>query len=374
MTFSYRHFGAFRLLLACLVVFQHFTANAAPEAFREAMALYWGGNIAVLIFFCLSGFVIAEAVHCIYFEKPISFIANRLLRIVPHFLIAVLISITFHYIFFAAGDLRVARDMPITPSFGESFNVADIVLNCIGFLPIPLNKLTHYDFLDVAWAVRIEMAFYLAVFLILTVVHLLSWPRTYGLVLMVGTAVLLYAVAAVGLLPPKVGLVVYFAFGYSLYFAANGSRIAKYLSIAWIPAMVVHFIQQPNYTGTKPMGRDLTADLLMFGLLLTTMVFLACNRIRGFRRVDRFLGDLTYPLYMYHINVLVVLMSLTTGYHYLVYAAGMSLSIVIAYAFSIAVDPFVNRLRDWIRGRKVDMPPASIPVQPERTGRLSWTR
>jgi hypothetical protein len=66
------------------------------------------------------------------------------------------------------GTLRVARDVSITPSFAGAFGLRDILLNCVGFLPIPLRNLAHYDFLDVAWAVRIEMAFYLAVFFILT--------------------------------------------------------------------------------------------------------------------------------------------------------------------------------------------------------------
>jgi peptidoglycan/LPS O-acetylase OafA/YrhL len=359
MAFPYRHFGAFRLLLAILVMFQHFTANAAPQALRDAMQLYWGGDIAVLIFFCLSGFVIAEAVDCVYFERPVAFILNRFIRIVPHFIAAILLSICLHYVFFSLGTLRVGRDVSITPDFANAFGLRDILLNCVGFLPIPLRNLAHYDFLDVAWAVRIEMAFYLAVFFILVAIARFSWPRFVGLAVMAAGAVLLYGLSATGLLPPKIGLVAYFAFGYSLYVATTGNRTAFWFSCACVPAILIHFAKHPNYTVTPSVGRDLTTDFLMLGLLLTVMIFLACNRFARFRQADRFLGEITYPLYMYHVNVLVFLLSMTAGYHYGIYLAGMVLSVLVAYAVSATLDPLVNRLRDRIRGRRVDISPTS---------------
>jgi peptidoglycan/LPS O-acetylase OafA/YrhL len=362
MAFPYRHLGAFRLLLASLVVFQHFTANAAPGPFRDAMQLYWGGDIAVLIFFCLSGFVIGEAVDCVYFKRPLSFIVNRMLRIVPHFVIAVLLSVILQYAFFSADTLRVAREVTITPEFASVFSFQDIVWNCLGFLPIPLRSLSQYDFLDAAWAIRIEMAFYLAVFLSLASASLLAWQRSRGLVFMAAAAVLLYMASAVGLLPPKVGLVAYFAFGYGLYAVTTGSRPAFWFTCACIPAIILHFAKHPNYTVVEGVGRNLVTDFLLLGLLMTAMVFLACNKISRFRRADRFLGDLTYPLYMYHLNVLIIVMSTTAGYHYSVYIAGMVLSILVAYAMSATLDPLINRFRNRIRGRRVDIP-LTVPAE-----------
>jgi peptidoglycan/LPS O-acetylase OafA/YrhL len=320
------------------------------------MQLYCGGDIAVLIFFCLSGFVIAEAVDCVYFSRPLSFIVNRLLRIVPHFVVAVLLSIAIHYVFFSGGTLRVARDVTLTPEFAGAFSLRDIALNCLGFLPIPVHSITQYDFLDVAWAVRIEMAFYLAVFLSLVSARLLSWPRSWSFAFMAAAAALLYIASAVGLLPPKVGLIGYFAFGYGLYVATTGSRPALWFTCACVPAIILHFARHPNYTIIEGVGRNLVTDFLALGLLMTVMVFLACNKFDGFRRADRFLGDITYPLYMYHLNVLMILMSITVGYHYPVYLAGMVLSVLVAYAMSATLDPLVNRLRNRIRGRRVDLP------------------
>ena len=87
--YQYRYFGSFRLLLATLVMAQHFGADLAPAPLAAALAPYMTGSVAVLVFFALSGFVITEAVDSVYRGRPVPFLTNRLLRIVPHFLLAV---------------------------------------------------------------------------------------------------------------------------------------------------------------------------------------------------------------------------------------------------------------------------------------------
>ena len=67
---AYRPFGAFRLLLAGLVVFQHFTANAAPAWWHDRFIGLSPGSAAVLVFFAMSGFVIGEAADRIYHARP----------------------------------------------------------------------------------------------------------------------------------------------------------------------------------------------------------------------------------------------------------------------------------------------------------------
>ena len=88
--YQYRSFGGFRLLLAVLVMVQHFGADLAPAPLATALAPYFTESVAVLVFFALSGFVITEAVDSVYRNRPIPFLTNRLLRIVPHFLLALI--------------------------------------------------------------------------------------------------------------------------------------------------------------------------------------------------------------------------------------------------------------------------------------------
>ena len=76
---------------------------------------YEPGSLAVLAFFALSGFVIAEAADVAYRGRPVAFLGNRLLRIVPHFVLAMMISIILQGYFFAAGMLHVERYAPPPP-------------------------------------------------------------------------------------------------------------------------------------------------------------------------------------------------------------------------------------------------------------------
>lgn len=109
---TYRYFGALRFMLASLVMFQHFAASIAPLYFTERVQPYEPGSLAVLVFFCLSGFVISEAIDLAYLKKPIAFLSNRCLRILPHFVIALGLSVAVHYYFSEVGSLVVARATP----------------------------------------------------------------------------------------------------------------------------------------------------------------------------------------------------------------------------------------------------------------------
>src|SRR5947209_2601884 len=97
--YQYRYFGGLRLVLAALVMLQHFAADLAPVPLARAVAPYAVGSMAVLAFFALSGFVITEAVDRVYRDRPGAFLANRLLRIGPHFVLAVALSILAHEFF-----------------------------------------------------------------------------------------------------------------------------------------------------------------------------------------------------------------------------------------------------------------------------------
>src|ERR1700760_1525893 len=90
--YQYRCFGGFRLLLAVFVMVQHFGADLAPAPLAIVLAPYMPGGVAVLVFFALSGFVISEAIDAVYRDRAVPFLTNRLLRILPHFLLAVALS------------------------------------------------------------------------------------------------------------------------------------------------------------------------------------------------------------------------------------------------------------------------------------------
>jgi peptidoglycan/LPS O-acetylase OafA/YrhL len=87
--------------------------------------------------------------------------------------------------------------------------------------------------------------------------------------------------------------------------------------------------------------------------LMAMLTTLAVIYISKLRRTDQVLGSFTYPLYLYHENVLVFVLTCTAGYSYGVFAGAMAASMIVAYLMTGAVDSLVNRYRDRVRGRQV---------------------
>ena len=209
-SYRYHPLGTFRLFLAGLVVVQHVVANMAPiGAVYHLVLPYELGSLAVLVFFALSGFVITEAACRVYVGKPVPFMTNRLLRIVPHFLVALALAMAIDAAFDQAGTLRLSdREFPSLPP-EHVFDLRTVLGNVVGFLP-GANRLMGFDFISIIWAVRIEMIFYGAVFLAL----LLPAP---GLLRRAAPAALVVLGLLTGLVHYKVGYAFFFLYGVCLY-------------------------------------------------------------------------------------------------------------------------------------------------------------
>ena len=348
--YRYRHFGGFRLLLAMLVMFQHFAADLAPLPFARAFAPYPVGGIAVLVFFALSGFVITEAIDCIYRERAGAFLGNRLLRIVPHFLLAVALSMLAHEIFRATGGVRLWRSQPSFPA--EAFAPANVALNFIGITPF-IDRAIDYNFLDITWAVRVEMAFYLMMASCIAIGRRLPGKSGFAIAATAAALLLLplFIFAVHGRGVRMLEFLPYFAFGAGLYFATLGRR-AGWLTVALtVPAMLWQSILRQSLEPVAGMpAPSLAGQLIILVLLLCGLGVLAFSDIARWRNTDRVLGGLTYPLYLYHQDVLVLLLTFTVGYSYAVFVIGILLSLLVAMALTTLVDPILSRYRDKIRG------------------------
>ena len=350
--YQYRSFGGFRLLLAVLVMVQHFGADLAPAPLATALAPYLTGSVAVLVFFALSGFVITEAVDSVYRNRPIPFLTNRLLRIVPHFLLAVALSMLAHEFFRLAGGVRLWRSQPTFPD--NSFALSNVLLNFLSILPMG-RRVLDYDFLTITWAVRVEMAFYLTMFCCILIGRRLPWPRGFAMVasgLLVLLLLLSYPIIHGKHGPDMLGSAPYFAFGGGLYFATAGSRAGWLTVLASIPVMLWQFIEsQMRMAPIQGIPVSVAGNLIILIALLGSMSALAFVSIVKGRAIDRTLGDLTYPLYLYHEDVLVVILTVTTGYAYSTLAVGFVLSFVTAAILMALVDPAVTLYRNKVRGR-----------------------
>ncbi len=352
-SFRYHPLGTFRLFLAGLVVVQHVVANMAPiGGLYHAVLPFEFGSLAVLVFFALSGFVITEAACLVYVGKPVPFMTNRLLRIVPHFLVALALAMAIDALFDHAGTLRLSdREFPSLPP-GQAFDLRTVLGNVVGFLP-GANRLMGFDFISIIWAVRIEMIFYGAVFLAL----LLPAP---GLLRRAAPAALVVLGLLTCLVHYKFGYAFFFLFGACLYdYRANAGdapQVRRALPLLLCCAgMALHLLLIPMATKAG-YDRAVLAQAIILAALLALMTVLALTATTP-RPRDQRCGDLSYPVYIHHENAVVIVLSLTAGYSYPAMLAGVALALALSYGLMLAVDPIVNRLRDAVRGRSLDRAP-----------------
>jgi hypothetical protein len=138
----YRPLGAFRFFLALLVLFQHNMQLLAENDrifFRHAGL----GILAVAVFFVISGFIVAEANDTFYRGRPVRFMTNRVLRIVPPYLAALFVSFLVYTYLFSSNRLFL-WDEPLIGSPWQPKLLLSGILDIVPFFHP--RFLTHQDF------------------------------------------------------------------------------------------------------------------------------------------------------------------------------------------------------------------------------------
>ncbi len=353
----YRPFGAFRFFLAFLVLLKHFCADVAPEAVAALTKPFAFGYVAVLAFFVMSGFVITEAVYHFYRQRPVGFIENRLLRIVPHYLLALCAMIAVCSIFYATGSLRITRSADFAG--GHAFDAQNLLANLFGFVPLT-NQMMDFDFIGIAWAIRVEMMFYLFFAVALWLERYSGRVfdrRTLSGVLCLIAAILcpLWFLSMAGRLPAMISLAPYFVFGSALYFLirsrSRGAILMSFVAFAAVSAQFVVYSIHARPPGTES-GAWLEFTLLV--ALVALIIWLAESTTTRFRTMDEALGRITYPLYVFHPVVEVLTLSLVPGYSYGAFVGGIAVSVAVSCLLQAAIDPTVDRIRDAVRGRRAE--------------------
>jgi peptidoglycan/LPS O-acetylase OafA/YrhL len=87
-------------------------------------------------------------VVAVYRNRAGPFLTNRMLRIVPHFLLAVALSMAAHALFRLIGGEHLWRSQPSFPD--TAFALPNMVLNFAGIVP-GVDRFISYNFLDITW-------------------------------------------------------------------------------------------------------------------------------------------------------------------------------------------------------------------------------
>lgn len=332
---QYRAFGTLRFALALLVAQGH-ARSFAPEALQEQLAAWAAGTIGVLVFFVLSGFIISESLQTFYRSRVQAFLANRLLRIVPPYLMALVISIALH------GALIT------TPP--DAFAIRTLLhqfpLLFISWGPEPPS----YYFVRYVWAVSVEFWFY--VIYAIVFFALLKWVSANRGYIAIVFAALLVAYAArrsgISWIYP-LWMAPYFLLGISLYLHATTRSLEAAIAVALCSLAVGWHVY--DWYGRVPHGIGAGVAVLALSAIV---VWLSDVRLSASsKKIDQMLGDLSYPLYLNHFVVLQVFnqYALQRGLQWwLIFGAASTALAVLA---NLIVEPRMHDLRTRLRGREV---------------------
>jgi peptidoglycan/LPS O-acetylase OafA/YrhL len=325
-TQDYRFLGAFRLLLAWMVLTSH--ANHYLPAWVAPLAL---GNVGVFSFFVLSGFVIAEACDRFYAGAPHRFLLNRLLRIYPTYWLTCVLALA---IYVPLGHPELQLD------------AASIAAN-LAILVAPQGT---FFWISLIWAVGIELRFYFVAALMSLAHGLVKRPVLVHALFWVGALVLyLVTVASDYQRLATFRHAPYFVFGVALYHFVAYRGVRAALAAAGAFPFVLHAYWAYNAAGPTA----LPSSTLVFVATLAAMVALCFVTIPiRAARVDKLLGDLTYPLYLVHWPIVWLVGQALPGAGFEGYLA-VALASLAAAGLVLLMEQPLTRLRDRVRRRRL---------------------
>ncbi len=348
---TYRMLGTPRFALALLVVHWHVLPVATVDTAFLAASRF--GPIAVFLFFVLSGFSVTEAALAFYRGRPWAFLGNRLLRLWPAYLVALALLAAL----MAAG----------AGGEGHTLGAANLLANAVALFPTvvvtdPLLGLARRDeLLVVVWALRVEFLFYGLVAAVLLAGRLRVFAR-------VPLASLLWAALLAGLaayhlwdLHPRAtlygGMAPYFVLGASGALHRHG-RLPPSQAVALLAASgllcLLHALSfNAADADASGWGYRLTAGSWAGALLWALLLFWCQRRLARARATgetrDRFLGAISYELYLIHMPVIAALLWIWPHPQWIALLLVPLLSAAAATAFSAVMGRLLRPLRRRLR-------------------------
>ena len=330
-------FGLYRYALAAMVVYGHL------YGFLWGLSVKYAAGYGVISFYVLSGFLMAfilNEVYGFYGGGLIRFFINRIIRIFSPYLVVLAVSLA---VILALPS--VARDLNDNLLFPSS--VMDWVHN------IAIFGLLGEDVRVVpsAWSLEVELFFYLAMALLLarnrttTVLWLLaSVVYTVYMVLAGYTFADRYMPIPAASLPFSVGAALY-------YLRAMLPPIPKWNVV---PALLFFFT---NAFAARVLWNDPITVGLYLSVAASAYVTLSLSMINTkavrpwLAKVDRFFGDLAYPIFLCHWVVAVVVAGMigTRSPSVGLFLGSFLLANVLAVIIHALVESQTNKIRDAVR-------------------------
>ncbi len=342
-THPYRFLGSFRFLLAFLVLVSH-----ASGFLSDQLAPLGLGNIGVLLFFVVSGFVICEALDLFYRSSATRFLLNRCLKIFPAYWAAL-----------AIGYLVAWLTTPETTR-GDPFALLVNATLLLAYLPTGGGLLI----LSITWAVIIEFQFYFAAATIAFAGRSSGLRVSMTLGATVAALALYLVIWRTGSQARFYGgfqFAPFFVFGSLAYFfiARRDVRLLPLLALAFLLSVHAYYLYSAR--GDVAPGVWLGVDGTRWNLIWSTIAYIVLSALffalaarrfpQRLERIDKRLGDITYAIYLVHMPVLLLAthLGLAGG---AAFGLVLTASLVVAIVIQRGIERPVVGLRNLLRGSR----------------------
>ena len=312
-----------RGLAALSVCIFHFTnANRSflhVESIVRKLGAY--GCFGVQVFFVISGLVIPFSMYKVQYRLSDikTFLLKRKVRIEPPYLISFLLVLLLNII------------SSVLPHYqGKPLNTDPVfLLGHLGYM----NSFLHLEWINpVYWTLAIEFQYYLLIALLFPLIS------SKNNIILVTTAVLFNAVS--WFLPDP-----NFIFYYSFYFTL-GIAICKYL---------VNDLSKPYFLISVLIS--LAGIFVQFNLpgLVAGLIPLGFSFISWENAITRFLGNISYSLYLLHAPVGLRVINISGQWfdyglsHYIAILVAIAITLVAAYLFYRYVELPFKKMSQKIR-------------------------
>lgn len=319
----YRRFGSPRFCLALLFVIWLAEPIGGTQHGWEGQTGY--GWVALLALYSLSGFLVTEAALFAYPRRPAAFLANRLLRLLPGYLVAGLIT----WLLLWASGLDAERVLGLDPS---------------------------YELLPATWALLVLLAFHGVVTLAVAAGAGLRRVAAPLLALL-----LLGSLAGVLLLEPGwpgflLAAVPFFVLGATLALA-KAEVIARdaALGLALAAVILTSAAVASTTSGGMP-WRAWPSEAQWAGVgLWLFLLFWFWRRLKPTERLgaqasDRLLGSLSYTLYLFHAPAAVLVAWAWPQPDWISLLPMIALALLFAALYGALAEPPLRAWRERLRG------------------------
>lgn len=329
-------FGTYRYILAAMVALHHLW-HSHPT---------YIGTYGVYGFYMLSGYLMTLVLNEVYgfsSDGTIRFLTNRALRIYPSYIIAMLFSLT---VILLTQDTATLQ--PIITKLGELTTMewlSNIFIFGLTSKPYPI--------VPPAWSLSVELFLYIAMALFLArqrhisiLWFLLSLSYTIYMVAIGTEFPDRYFPIVAASLPFSIGSLIYH---YRYYF----NHIPKW-SAAITGSMFILNGIAARYLWDDVKFQGFYVSIILSALLLISLINIKKNDVPfWFYRFDKFLGNLSYPIFLLHWHVATfVSWSIFAGSSMRgkeIFLISFVFTNILAYLMNYLLENKVNRIRNKIR-------------------------